>query len=304
MKAFWLTGAQTGEFRPVEPGSGVPIKALYSGISRGTEGLVWSGKVPESLASRMRCPGQEGEFPWPVKYGYNLVGEGPDGLVFALHPHQEQAWVDEAFVVPVPAHVPPERAVLGANMETALNAVWDARPVPGDRVAVVGAGVVGSLVGWICGQLPGADVQLVDVQDRSDVADALGVTACAPEAAVADCDLVVHTSGTASGLSTALGLAGEEATVLELSWYREAVRAPLGEAFHPRRLKLVSSQVGTVPADRRSRWTHKRRLAAALGLLQPCHDVLIDAESPFSALPSLLKELPGQFCHRIRYGEP
>ena len=301
MRGFWLTGPHQGELRPVEVGEGVRVRALYSGISRGTEGLVWRGGVPSSLGDRMRCPHQEGDFPWPVKYGYSLVGEGPEGLVFCLHPHQEVAFVQPGFTVPLPVGLPPERAVLGANMETAVNAVWDARPGPGDRIAVVGAGVVGCLVGWLCGRIPGATVQLVDVQDRSQVASDLGLEFRSPDRALEGCDLVVHTSGTAAGLASSLRLAGEEATVLELSWYGEPVQAPLGEAFHPRRLRLVSSQVGTLPSWRRSRWTHQRRLALALDLIEPVHDVLIDGQSPFEALPSLLAALPGTFCHRIAY---
>lgn len=300
-RALWLTGPHEGELRPTEPCEGLEVVARYSGISRGTEGLVWRGGVPEALADRMRCPHQEGTFPWPLKYGYSLVGDSDEGLVFALHPHQERAWVRPGFWVPVPSHVPAARAVLGANMETAVNAVWDARPGPGDRIAVVGAGVVGSLVGWLCGRIPGTRVQLVDVADRGDVAAALGVGFTHPDTALAESDLVVHTSGTAAGLATALELAGEEATVLELSWYAAPVAAPLGGAFHPRRLRLVSSQVGTVPDYRRSRWTHASRLELAVGLLEPCHDVLIDSQSSFEALPSLLGALPGQFCHRIHY---
>jgi len=301
VRAFWLTGPRRGELRPVEPREGLRVRALYSGISRGTEDLVWRGGVPEKLRDRMRCPHQEGDFPWPVKYGYSLVGEGPEGLVFCLHPHQEVAYVQSGLAVALPEGLPPERSVLAANMETALNAVWDGRPGPGDRIAVVGAGVVGSLVGWLCGRLPRARVQLVDIVDRSELAAAFGVDFRFPDEADVDCDLVVHTSATPAGLATALRLAGEEATVLELSWYEEPVSAPLGEAFHPRRLKLVSSQVGTLPAWRRSRWTHGQRMALALNLLEPVHDLLIDGESPFEALPDLLAGLPGSFCHRIRY---
>ncbi len=301
MRAFWLTGPRRGELRPVEAREGLRVRALYSGISRGTEDLVWRGGVPEKLRDRMRCPHQEGDFPWPVKYGYSLVGEGPEGLLFCLHPHQEVAYVQSGLAVALPEGLPPERSVLAANMETALNAVWDGRPAPGDRIAVVGAGVVGSLVGWICGRLPGSRVQLVDIVDRSDLARSFGVDFRFPDEADLDCDLVVHTSATAAGLSTALRLAGEEATVLELSWYGEPVSAPLGEAFHPRRLKLISSQVGTLPAWRRSRWTHQQRLSLALSLLEPVHDILIDGESTFEDLPGLLADLPGTFCHRIRY---
>ena len=318
-EALWYVGAGRAEIRDEllgEPGPGeVRIRALHSAISRGTERLVLAGRVPPSEFERMRAPFMAGSFPFPVKYGYATVGRvegGPaalrDHLVFALHPHQSVFNVPAEAIVPIPDRLPPARAVLAANMETALNAVWDAAPGPADRIAVVGAGVVGALVAWLCGQLPGAQVTLVDVEpSRAGLARTLGTSFAAPNAAPGDCDLVVHASGTAAGLATALGLAGEETTVLELSWYgADEVAVPLGGAFHSRRLRLVSSQVGRVAPSHRARWTFSRRLAAALDLLvDPRLDALIAPAIKFHDLPARLPDIlaprSGVLCQLVTY---
>ncbi|HLH90927.1 MAG TPA: zinc-binding alcohol dehydrogenase [Xanthobacteraceae bacterium] len=318
-QALWYVAPGRVEIRRervAAPGDGeVLVRALHGGLSRGTERLVFSGRVPASEFERMRAPHMGGSFPFPVKYGYATVGavaRGPAELkgraVFALHPHQTRFTLPTAAVVPIPDNVPPARAVLAANMETALNAMWDAAPGPADRIAVVGAGVVGALTAWLGGRLPGAEVTLVDVApERAKLAAALGVAFAAPGAAPRDCDLVVHASGSATGLATALELAGEEATVLEMSWYGAGdIPAPLGGAFHSRRLKLVSSQVGQVAPSHRSRWTHRRRLAAALALLaDPRLDALLAPPISFADLPQRLARIlapeSGVLCQRIDY---
>ncbi|WP_424627818.1 zinc-dependent alcohol dehydrogenase [Bradyrhizobium sp. SYSU BS000235] len=284
------------------PGVGeVRVKTLYSAISRGTESLVFGGRVPKTEFERMRAPFMEGEFPFPVKYGYSAVGqvEGGGGLlqgknVFALYPHQTTFNVPTSAVVLLPEGVPPHRAVLAANMETALNGVWDAAPGPSDRIAIVGAGTVGSLVAYLCGQMPGADVTLVDINPkRAELAGKLGVAFKEPGRATGDCDLVVHASGSPEGLRTALELAGIEATVLEMSWYGDApVTAGLGGPFHSRRLRLVSSQVGSIAPSHRPRWTHIRRLTAAIALLaDPRLDILLAPPIEFGDLPKLLPKV-------------
>jgi threonine dehydrogenase-like Zn-dependent dehydrogenase len=276
---------------------------------------VAAGRVPESEFERMRAPFMGGVFPFPVKYGYSIVGRiesGPpelqDRLVFSLHPHQSVFIVPVEAAISLPADLPPARAVLAANMETALDAMWDASPGPADTITVVGAGVVGALVAFLCGQLPGAQVTLVDVdRSRAGLAHALGIAFATPGAAPGDCDLVVHASGSASGLATALGLAGQEATVLDLSWYGAGeVAIPLGGAFHSRRLKLVASQVGQVAPSHRPRWTHQRRLAAALDLLADSRlDALIAPPIAFADLPALLPKIlepeSGPLCQLVTY---
>lgn len=318
-RAFWTVAPGRGEIRddalPAATPHDVVVRALFTGISRGTESLVFHGRVPPEEYQRMRAPFQAGDFPGPVKYGYASVGRvesGPAGLVertvFCLFPHQTVYVVPATAVHVLPARVPAGRAVLAANLETALNGVWDARVMPGDRVTVVGGGTVGCLVAWIAGRVPGCDVQLVDVApERAAIAAHLGVGFALPRAAAGNRDVVVHASGAPTGLDLALSLAGFEATVVELSWYGDrVVPASLGKAFHAQRLTLRSSQVGHVPADRRARWTTSRRLDAALALLDaPALDALISGESSFddlpAVMPSLLGDGSGALCHRVRY---
>jgi NADPH:quinone reductase-like Zn-dependent oxidoreductase len=317
--ALWYSGPGQAEIRQetIEPPgvAEVRVRALYGAVSRGTEALVLAGRVPESEFERMRAPFMAGHFPFPVKYGYATVGRiegGTEALsgrtVFTLHPHQDFFNIPASAAVVLPENLPPQRAVLAANMETALNAVWDAAPGPADRIAVVGAGVVGALVAHLCGQIPGTEVTLVDINPaRAELAQGLGVGFARPETAKGDCDLVVHASGNPAGLGTALALAGEEATVLELSWYGDAaVTAPLGGAFHSRRLRLVSSQVGRIASSHRPRWTHGRRLAAALDLLaDPRLDALLAPAVSFhdlaQRLPGILDARSGVLCQPIIY---
>ena len=299
-RAFWTIAAGTGELRAetlAPPGSGeVLIETLFSGVSRGTERLVFEGRVPESEFARMRAPHQSGDFPFPVKYGYAAVGSvsGSDEHVFALHPHQDRFLVPKEAALPLPEGVPPARAVLAANMETALNALWDSGAGPGERIVVVGAGAVGCLVAFLAARIPGTETTLVDIDPaREQLARALGVGFALPDAAPRGADVVFHASASAAGLSTALACAGDEASVVELSWYGEgAVAAPLGGAFHALRLKLISSQVGRVSPGHRPRWTHRRRLGKALELLRdPRLDALLSKPVPFTTLPARMSEL-------------
>jgi threonine dehydrogenase-like Zn-dependent dehydrogenase len=318
-RAFWVTAPGHGEIRAQQLRSPAPgellIRTSRSAISRGTESLVFRGEVPQSEWRRMRCPFQEGEFPGPVKYGYSAVGiveDGPDEAlgrrVFCLHPHQDRFIVPMAAAADVPDTVPDRRATLAANMETAINGIWDATPGPGDRIAVIGAGVVGSLVAALAARLPGTEVELIDIDpSRGTIAEALGCHFSTPENASPEADLVVHASGSPAGLATALTLAGFEAMVLEMSWYgTRIVPLELGGAFHSRRLTLRSSQVGAVPASRGQRWPLRRRLAFALSLLRdPVFDILFSGETEFAGLPALMPQLAASsasiLCHTLRY---
>ena len=276
---------------------------------------MFSGRVPASEYACMRAPFMAGDFPFPVKYGYATVGRimaGPDALIgriaFALHPHQTVFTLPADRVALLPADVPASRGVLAANMETAVNALWDAAPGPADRIAVVGAGLVGSLCAWLAGKLPGTEVMLVDIdKSRAAVATSLGVGFATPDAAGGECDVVIHASASPAGLVTALRLAGNEATVLELSWYGAGdVAVPLGESFHSRRLRLISSQVGQVAASHRPRWSHRRRMEAALALLaDPALDALLTPAVDFHDLPRALAKIltgpGGVLCQLVRY---
>ena len=290
------------------------MRSRFGAISRGTERLVFEGRVPEEEYERMRAPLQEGAFPFPVKYGYSIVGIVEDGddapvdrAVFCLHPHQERFTAPAAAFRMVPQGVPPERAVLAPFMETALNIVWDAAVAPGDRVAVVGAGLIGCLVAYLSARIPGVEVTLADPNAaRRRALAGWGCDLVPPCELPADRDVVVHASGRPEGLSAALECAGLEARVVEASWFgRQDVAVPLGGAFHSRRLRLVSSQVGRVPADRQARWTTGRRLDTALALLaDPLLDRMFSGESAFEHLDrdyaAILSD-PDTLCHRIRY---
>jgi NADPH:quinone reductase-like Zn-dependent oxidoreductase len=319
-RAFWTVASGRGEVldeKLAAPGAGeVLVEAEWSAVSRGTEALVFQGRVPKSEFSRMRCPHQLGDFPAPVKYGYSSVGrvaDGPDELrgrsVFCLYPHQTAYVVPSSAVVPLPDDVPPSRAVLAANLETAVNALWDGAPRLGDRVTVVGAGVVGSLVAYVVRHIAAVDVELVDRRvDRADIARTFGTSFATPESAGGDRDLVFHASGTAEGLRTALALAGHEGVIVELSWFGDAEPSlPLGGAFHSRRLTLRGSQVGSVSPNARGRFTHRSRLELAVSLCSdPALDVLFSSESTLDELPDAMIRLSapdsGGLCHRVRYG--
>lgn len=319
--AFWLREPGSGEIRPVrlaEPGvDDVVVRTLYSGISRGTEALVFRGGVPKSEYATMRAPFQDGEFPGPVKYGYLNIGvveAGPSTLrgqlVFCLYPHQTRYVVPARAVTPVPDDVPAARAVLAGTVETAVNALWDAAPRIGDRIAVVGAGMVGCCVARLLAGLPGVAVTLVDVDTgRADVAAALGVDFATAGQAPTEQDIVFHASATAAGLQCALDSTAVEGTVIDLSWYGDtSVELSLGGAFHSRRLVLRASQVGAVAVDRRVRRSGADRLALALNLLRDsAFDALITGRSAFTELPTVMAKLSdgslSALCHVITYDE-
>ncbi|WP_405462987.1 zinc-binding alcohol dehydrogenase [Streptomyces jietaisiensis] len=320
-RAFWLRAPGHGEIRDIEipePAEDeVLVRSLWSGVSRGTEMLVFRGGVPANQHTAMRAPFQEGDFPGPVKYGYLNVGqveEGPAELVgrtvFCLYPHQTRYVVPATAVMPVPYHVPAARAVLAGTVETAVNALWDAAPLLGDRIAVVGGGMIGCSVAALLARFPGVRLQLVDADPRrAEVAEALGVDFTSPEDALGECDLIVHASATEQGLARCLELLTTEGTVIELSWYGDRrVALPLGEAFHSRRLVIRSSQVGTVSPARRTTRTYAHRLALALDLLaDPALDALVTGECAFDELPEVMPQLASgaipALCHRVHYSD-
>ncbi|SHM34067.1 zinc-dependent alcohol dehydrogenase [Roseibium suaedae] len=317
-RAFWISRAETSELRtetlaPLKAGH-VRVKTLFSGISRGTEALVFKGLVPPGEHERMRGPNMGGCFSFPVKYGYAAVGRVEEGSadlagkpVFCLHPHQDHFVVPEAAVRPIPENVPVERAILAANMETALNILWDAEVLPGDRVAVFGAGVVGALVAFLAARIPGTETILIDPNPaRSALAASLDLSFARPEQVNGPFDVLINASATGEALSLAIEQAGQEARVVEASWFGEArASLSLGGAFHVRRLSLISSQVGNLPARQRARWDYSRRMDKALSLLSdPRLDALVSGETLFEDLPGAYGRIlmdPATLCHRIRY---
>ena len=280
----------------------VRVRVRASGVSRGTERLVCRGNVPQAEWQRMRAPLSGRRFP-PFRSNTVMprpVSSKPGPMnfwgssVFCLYPHQSVFTVSAGHVVRIPSGVPLDRAVLAANMETALNALWDGMPSPGDHICVVGGGVVGLLTAYLAARIPATRVTLVDVNPvRRDTAEAFGCLFAPPEDLPQDQDLVFHTSATAAGLQSALTAAGDGATVIEMSWYGDApVPVVLGSDFHSRRLVLKSSQVGRIKAERRDRWNFKRRLETAMSLLaDPVLDRLISHRIPFDSAPERLPDL-------------
>ncbi len=316
--ALWLSAVETARIEDVAvqvgPGE-VCVRTLFSGISRGTERLVFQGKVPAGEYETMRAPFQDGGFDFPIKYGYAAVGVIEAGdrageTVFALHPHQTRFAIPSDAAIAVPASVPVHRAVLAANMETALNILWDANVCAGDRIAVVGAGVVGALSGHLCTQMPGTEVCLIDIDPGKEaLARKLGCDFAHPDNAPTEVDLVIHASATSAGLATSIAVAGVEAGIVEASWYgTHDTTIPLGGAFHRKRLRIIGSQVGRIPARNAARWTYRRRLGKALEFLaDPALDALISGESTFETLGADYGDIlndPTTLCHRVRYRDP
>ena len=311
-RAFWTVAPGQGEIRGETLPATVPghllVHTIASGVSRGTESLVFAGGVPASQYQAMRAPLMGGEFPFPVKYGYSTVGRiANGGRVFALHPHQDVFLAPEGMCIPVLDAVPTPRAVLAANMETALNLLWDAAPLAGEHMLVIGAGVVGLLCAALLARIPAAQVTVVDTnRSRAELARRFGCAFALPEAAPPDQELVVHASASEAGLRLALACAAFEARIIEVSWFGDrAPTLPLGEAFHARRLRLIASQVGAVAPSMRGRRSHGERLAMAIELLaDPTFDALLDGPTRFEDLPRMMPRIleSGGLCHVITYG--
>ena len=311
-RAFWAVAPGVGAIRTEALGPLPPdhlrVRTIATGVSRGTESLVFAGRVPASQHAAMRAPLMGGDFPFPVKYGYCAVGLAPDGgRVFVLHPHQDIFDAPAAMCIPIPDAVPSHRAVLAANMETAVNIVWDAAPLPGERILVVGAGVVGLCVASLLARIPGTIVTVIDTDpSRSGLAHRFGCRFAAPADAPGEQELIVHASASEAGLRLALDRAAFEARIVEASWYGDrAPSVPLGEAFHARRLRLIASQVGAVAPAMRGRRTYGQRLALALELLaDPAYDALLSGPTRFDRLPDAMPAIlaPGGLCHVITYG--
>ncbi len=310
-RAFWTIAPGIGELRteplPAPTPDQTRLTTLATGISRGTESLVFAGRVPPSQYATMGAPLMAGSFPFPVKYGYSAVAQDAEGRRhFVLHPHQNIFNAPTAMCIPLPDALPTARATLAANMETALNITWDAAPLPGERMMVVGAGIVGLLTAALLARTPAATVTLVDIDPRRhSLAAQFGCRFALPADAPADQELIIHASATEAGLRTALSCAAFEARIVEASWFGDKTPAlPLGEAFHARRLRLLSTQVGSVATAMRGRRTHAQRLALALDLLcDPSYDALLEPPTRFEDLPEAMPRLlAGGLCHVVTYG--
>jgi len=293
------------------------LQTFFSAISPGTERLVYSGDVPENLRQEMKCPYMGGEFPFPVKYGYSLIGkitEGPKQsigkIVHVLHPHQDQCIVHMEDTFPIPPRVPPPRGTLASNLETAVNAIWDSNVTIGERALLIGFGIVGSLVARLLSFIPGVQLQVVDTNpSKITLAEKMGFEACNPEKVSGNFDLAFHASGSSDGLQLAIDKVGCEGRIIELSWYgTDKVSLSLGGTFHSQRKTIHSSQVSTVSPRQRPRWDRRRRKSLVFKLLErPEFDSHITHSVPFTKLPDLygkLKAYPTEgLSYLVRYEE-
>ena len=290
--SVWFPRAREVEIRDEtvgRPGPGeVRIHAIASGLSHGTEMLVFRGEVPTDLA--LDLPTLAGSYAFPIKFGYASVGRvvetgagvtelAPGDHVFVHHPHQQEYVVRAAAAVRLPKRLPPELGVFLANCETALNVVLDAHPYLGDEVAVFGQGVVGLLVTQLMERAGAAVTAVEPIAVRRELALRGGAEdAVTPEAAAAriatrtngrGADVVIEASGNGGALQLAIDAAAFQASVVVCSWYgSKPVSLDLGSRFHRQRLRLVSSQVSRLDPALAPRWDRQRRLDTALALLE------------------------------------
>jgi hypothetical protein len=306
-RAFWLTSKGRGVVRRQalpDPGPGwCIVRAVFSAVSPGTERLVALGRVPGPLQDEMRCPYMGGRFPFPVKYGYSLVGEvveGPKALrgriVHVLHPHQDICLVRCEDVRPLPHGLPPARATLASNMETAVTAVWDSAVTVGERVLVIGFGIVGSLVARVLGSGPAVELEVAETRAvRRRLAESMGfqVSATPPKRPF---DVAFDTSGTPAGLQAAIEGVGLEGRVIAVSWFgARPARLDLGGSFHSRRKRVIASQVSRIPGGMRPRWDVARRAELVFRLLErPDFDLHVGPPVPFALLPEAFEALIGR----------
>lgn len=324
---YWTEAPRRGRWREVptphvaDPRHELRVRTTATAVSRGTETLVHTGAVPEAVAHLMGAPRQLGEFPYPVSYGYlgvGVVDEGPQQWlgtrVFGLLPHHTHHLVGPDDLQPIPEGVPDHRALLAGAAETGLNILWQEPPRFGDRVAIIGAGMIGASTALLASRLPLERLEIVETDPRRRrLLEGLGLSAVAPEHAAADCDIVVHTSGTEAGLARALELTGDDGTIVEASWFgTRSPSVPLGADFHARRLSIVASQVGQVALGRRARRTRAQRLRTALlALRDDRFDALLTGTSPWRELPAVMDEITGDgasaaatLCHVLTYENP
>jgi threonine dehydrogenase-like Zn-dependent dehydrogenase len=272
--ALFHTAPRCVEIREVpepRPAAGeVLVRTVCSGISGGTERLVYRGEVAADLALDDTIGALGGAFSYPFAYGYACVGEVTDSgrAVFAFHPHQDIFAARADDLIPLPA-IEPASATLFPLVETALQVTLDAGSGYRDRVIVLGAGVLGLLTSLLM-QRSGWRPLLAEPQAwRRDLASSLGVTAEAPEELTDEkVPLVIDASGNPDAPAMALNMLAHEGTLLIASWFgTKPVPLPLGGAFHRRRLIIRSTQVSTLPARLSGKWTRSRRRQETVELL-------------------------------------
>jgi threonine dehydrogenase-like Zn-dependent dehydrogenase len=312
--ALWHRSASeseiiTGDIRK-EEGKELLVESFFSLVSIGTERTVALGMVPPEIREQMKVPYMEGSFSFPCKYGYSLVGKiirGPAGLknrfVHLMHPHQDMAWVHPSSVFPLPDGIPPRRAVLAGNMETAVNALWDSEISVGDSVLIAGFGIVGALIALLASCIPGVAIVVLETNEkRRSLAAKLGFdlfenfrTGNTPF------DAALNTTGDENALQICIDNTGFESQVTEVSFYgTKAVSVRMGGNFHISRKRIAVSQVSNLPLKKLARWDHLRRKQLVYNLLKDNRfDCLVENAVPFHDAPVLFKLIRSNAMHEI-----
>ena len=275
------------------------VKAYYSGISYGTEKIVHDSQVPANQYEFMRAPHQVGEFNKEVKYGYLSVGKvvvGPKSMmnkmVYTMFPHQSMYILKSSLATLIPSHIPYKRALLTANMETAINAMWDSQPSIGDNTYVIGAGIVGILMAYVLSSTFGIKVTVIDNNaSKKKLCKFFNIDFENNINCIKDPDIIFECSGNASVLSDLINNSTLETKICILSWYgKQQSKIKMGENCFSRRLEIIFSQVGNITPIQSKKWDNLSRRALALKLLDNKKlDSLIDKQE------IKLKELPNFF---------
>jgi 2-desacetyl-2-hydroxyethyl bacteriochlorophyllide A dehydrogenase len=286
-RSLYFTAPHTIDVReeplPALAAGQVLAQTLCSAISPGTEMLVYRGQVPTEMAVDETIAALGGQFRFPLKYGYSAVGRvlelgpGVDSAwqgrtVFAFNPHESHVIADIAQLFPLPDDVDAETALFLPNMETAVNFLLDGAPLIGERVAVLGQGVVGLLTTALLARCPLANLTTFDHYPlRRETSLALGAhVSLSPESSPAlQADLTYELSGSPAALDAAIALTGFDGRIVVGSWYGQKRAAlDLGGRFHRSRIRLISSQVSTLTPALSGRWDKARRLQVAWAMLR------------------------------------
>jgi threonine dehydrogenase-like Zn-dependent dehydrogenase len=285
------------------------VQSLYSLISAGTEKLVAKGFVPEKLHGTMTVPYMQGTLGLPVKYGYSLTGKivesevfEKDALVHIMHPHQDIICVDAKHCMLIPDYIPVKRATLVANMETVINAIWDADLQKGTSVLVAGYGTIGALLARICKTQFDCNVYLIEKnENRAILLERHGYRLATENDILYD--VAFNCTANETALQYCIDHVGEEGSVIELSWYGDKkVSLSLGESFHTMRKKIISSQVSSIPKAKRASWNYENRKQLAFSYLNDAFfDELITNEIPFAETQNFFEKLRSENLSGIGY---
>ncbi|MEM1137565.1 MAG: zinc-binding alcohol dehydrogenase [Bacteroidota bacterium] len=278
----------------------VAIESMYSLVSLGTERTITTQLLTKEIAARMVVPYMRGTFQNEFTYGYSLVGRIIDGekdligkVIHVMHPHQNYAVVKTQDIFFIPEQMNPKLATLVSNMETAVNAIWDANVEIGDKVLVIGYGTVGALTALIASKIPGIDISILEInQNRFNAAVEQGfkVSSILENK---DFDIVFNTSGNAEMLQKAISVTKSEGRIIEMSWYgAKSITINFGADFHYGRKQLISSQVSQIPNRKLKNWTYHSRKKLVFKLLQELNPhYLINCEVHFSETPKFYNDL-------------